>query len=114
MPTPTDVVDLIRRARSGEEALQLLEVQPVDCILLDVVMPKMGGRAVHQAIQMLKPETKVIFCTGYDPEANCNGFVAKEGLQLVQKPFHPATLLKTVREVLDAEQVSICETANAE
>jgi DNA-binding response OmpR family regulator len=31
-------------ARSGEEALELLSVQPVDCILLDLMMPGMGGR----------------------------------------------------------------------
>jgi two-component system, NtrC family, sensor kinase len=31
-------------ARSGEEALQLLAVQPVDCVLLDVLMPGIGGR----------------------------------------------------------------------
>src|SRR6202043_584033 len=31
-------------ARSGEEALQLLAVQPVDCILLDVIMPGIGGQ----------------------------------------------------------------------
>ena len=31
-------------ARSGEEALQLLAVQPVDCVLLDLIMPGIGGR----------------------------------------------------------------------
>jgi len=31
-------------ARSGEEALELLAVQPVDCILLDLIMPGLGGR----------------------------------------------------------------------
>ena len=38
-------------ARSGEEALQLLEVQQVDCILLDVIMPGMGG---HEACRRIK------------------------------------------------------------
>ena len=38
-------------ARSGEEALQLLQVQPVDCILLDVIMPGIGG---HEACRGIK------------------------------------------------------------
>ena len=39
------------QARSGEEALELLSVQPVDCILLDVVMPGLGGQATCQRIK---------------------------------------------------------------
>jgi DNA-binding response OmpR family regulator len=39
------------QARSGEEALELLSVQPVDCILLDVVMPGMSGPATCQRIK---------------------------------------------------------------
>ncbi|HEY0873541.1 MAG TPA: response regulator [Vicinamibacterales bacterium] len=38
-------------ARSGEEALELLAVQPVDCILLDLVMPGLDGRATCERIK---------------------------------------------------------------
>jgi signal transduction histidine kinase len=38
-------------ARSGEEALQLLQVQPVDCILLDVIMPGIGGQETCRRIK---------------------------------------------------------------
>jgi len=93
-------------ACDGEEAVRAFEANAarIGLALLDVVMPKMGGRAVYQAIRMLNPATKVIFCSGYDPDTNCGGFVAEEGLQLIQKPFHPGTLLKALRQALDAEQ----------
>jgi DNA-binding response OmpR family regulator/two-component sensor histidine kinase len=38
-------------ARSGEEALQLLEVQPVDCILLDLLMPGLGGQETCRRVK---------------------------------------------------------------
>lgn len=41
-------------ARSGEEALELLAVQPVDCILLDLMMPGIGGRETCKRIKSAK------------------------------------------------------------
>jgi signal transduction histidine kinase len=41
----------IALARSGEEALQLLAVQPVDCVLLDLVMPGIGGRETCRRVK---------------------------------------------------------------
>jgi signal transduction histidine kinase len=38
-------------ARSGEEALELLSVQPVDCVLLDLIMPGIGGRETCQRVK---------------------------------------------------------------
>jgi two-component system, NtrC family, sensor kinase len=38
-------------ARSGEEALELLAVQPVDCVLLDLMMPGIGGRETCQRVK---------------------------------------------------------------
>ncbi len=38
-------------ARSGEEALELLAVQPVDCILLDLLMPGLGGEETCRRIK---------------------------------------------------------------
>jgi two-component system, cell cycle sensor histidine kinase and response regulator CckA len=92
-------------ACNGEEAIRVFEANSdrISLALLDVVMPKMSGRAVYQGIKMLNPDAKVVFCSGYDPETSCNGFVAKEGLRLIQKPFHPDSLLRTVREVLNTE-----------
>ncbi|HEY8923853.1 MAG TPA: response regulator [Polyangia bacterium] len=46
-------------ARSGEEVLEMLSAQPVDCILLDLVMPGLGGRETCQRIKST-PETRDI------------------------------------------------------
>jgi len=96
----------ILAAADGEEALRLFEANrdTIALVLLDVVMPKRGGHDVYREIKAAGPETKVVFCTGYDPETAGSQFIAEESLRLIQKPFRPEILLRTVREVLDAEE----------
>jgi two-component system NtrC family sensor kinase len=66
-------------ARSGEEALQLLAVQPVDCILLDVVMPGIGGKETCRRLKNV-PVTRdipIVMLTAVDDrEAMIQGFGA--------------------------------------
>ena len=106
----TDAGYSVLPASDGEEALYVFQTNAntISLALLDLVMPKMNGRMVYQGIQTLNPETKVLFCSGYDADANCGGFVAREGLQCVKKPFDSNELLRSVRETLDAEPA--CQT----
>ena len=93
-------------ARDGEEAVRMFQEHrhAIALVLLDVVMPKMSGHEAHRRIKELAPETKVVFCTGYDRDtAQCDGLVG-EGLPLVQKPFTADVLLSVVREVLDVRR----------
>ena len=82
--------------------------QEISVVLLDAVMPKLSGHDVYRCIKDECPEARVIFCSGYDPETAQSQFVVDEHLRLVEKPYDPATLLRTVREVLDAEE--LCPT----
>jgi signal transduction histidine kinase/ActR/RegA family two-component response regulator len=90
-------------AANGEEAVRLFEehIDEVDLAVLDVVMPRMGGRDAFQKIRVMRPEVQAIFCSGYDPDTAQVGFVADQRMRLIQKPFDPQLLLATVREVLD-------------
>jgi len=106
----TDAGYSVLPVSDGEEALRVFQTNAntVSLALLDVVMPKMTGRMVYQGIKMLKPEAKVLFCSGYDTDTNCGGFIANEGLQCVKKPFDSKELLRSVRETLDGEPT--CQT----
>ncbi len=55
--------ELIFKAESGFDALEYLEREQVDLILLDIGMPKMNGIEVLQEIKLLKPKVKVIMLT---------------------------------------------------
>ncbi|MCP4546418.1 MAG: response regulator [bacterium] len=90
-------------ATDGEEALQVYEEHgdKIDLALLDVVMPKLGGRAVFERIRETRPELSVLFASGYSMNAIHTNFVLEEGLMLIQKPYKRADLLRKVREMLD-------------
>jgi len=94
-------------AEDGEEAVRLVEQfgDRISLVLLDVVMPGMTGHQAYARIKELRPDMGIVFCTGYDPEAEQIGFAVRGGLPVLQKPFRFDDLLRTVRRALDAGDV---------
>jgi PAS domain S-box-containing protein len=93
-------------AKDGEEAFVLFRenASQIDLLLLDVVMPKLGGRGVYEKARALKPDIPALFASGYTENAVHTNFVLKEGFRLIQKPFSGEDLLRAVREILDESQ----------
>jgi len=89
-------------AENGLEAVSLFKKHQaiVDLAILDVVMPKMNGKEVFKAIQEINPGLPVFFSTGYSTHLMDEEFLASNGLRVLMKPFTPASLLQTIREVL--------------
>jgi two-component system NtrC family sensor kinase len=58
-------------ARSGEEALQLLAIQPVDCVLLDLMMPGIGGRETCRRVKSVPAmrDIPIVMLTAVDDRA---------------------------------------------
>ena len=90
-------------AKDGAEAVQVFEenADHVDLALLDVVMPKLGGREAHDRIREIRPGIPVLFCSGYSNESIHSSLVLDEGLALLQKPYNPDDLLRALRATLD-------------
>jgi two-component system, cell cycle sensor histidine kinase and response regulator CckA len=87
----------------GEEALaafQSLHSQ-ISLVMLDLVMPRLGGREVYGQMRAIDPQVKVIFTSAYDLETAHLGIVEDEHLRFVQKPCDAPVLLHVLREVLD-------------
>lgn len=97
-------------AVDGEEAVELFQKNSdrIALALLDVVMPRLAGREALDRIQAIRPDTKVLFCSGYDPEMAQVGFVMEGDHRLLHKPIDPDVLLRTIREVLEDE---LCRTS---
>lgn len=72
----------------GEAALRLAErSEPViDLLLTDVVMPRMNGRMLAEAIKRRRPGIKVLYMTGYARDAVAHGGRLDPGVSLIQKP----------------------------
>ena len=87
------------------EALRLFDehAAEIDLALPDVVMPKLGGKAVAEHTLKQRPRLPILFASGYSANAIHSGFVLEEGVQLIQKPYHRDALLRKVCEALDED-----------
>jgi PAS domain S-box-containing protein len=90
-------------AADGEEAVKkFMENQDtIQLLLFDLIMPKKNGKEASDEIKKIKPEVKVLFASGYDPDLLQQKTLLEEGVHLVYKPISPMDLLRKVRSVLD-------------
>jgi len=90
-------------AEDGQEALRVAQEHgdQIALALLDVVMPRMGGREVYERLRHSHPRMRFLFASGYSVDFFNASLMPKEGLELVQKPFDPKMLLSRIRKILD-------------
>jgi CheY-like chemotaxis protein len=83
-------------AREGEEAIELLRRHAADVrlALLDVVMPGMGGIELARRLRTIRPDLRIVFSSGFDPDG---GEPPGEGDAFLPKPYALAQLLAMVR-----------------
>jgi CheY-like chemotaxis protein len=82
-------------AQNGLEALDLLEAHgDVELVLLDVVMPKLGGLETLSRIRERRPELKVVLSSGYREGASVES--VPNGVHVLEKPYRSEDLLRRV------------------
>jgi two-component system, cell cycle sensor histidine kinase and response regulator CckA len=72
----------------------------IDLVITDVVMPGMGGRELVKQLAQTRPETKVLYLSGYTEDAIVSEGTIESGAAFLQKPFTLQNLARKVREVL--------------
>lgn len=90
-------------APGGEEALALFSrhAEEIDLVVLDAVMPGMGGEAVYRRIREIRPQTRVLVASGYDFGGSLRELLReKKGGRFIQKPFTLEELSQAVAAVL--------------
>ncbi|MFZ0734601.1 MAG: PAS domain S-box protein [Candidatus Sulfotelmatobacter sp.] len=92
-------------AASAELAIQTAEnfPDPIHLLLTDVIMPGMSGSQLAERIQTRRPETRIVYMTGYTDDMVVQHKVLEPGVRLLQKPFSKSELALKVRATLDAE-----------
>ncbi|MDB6111825.1 MAG: hypothetical protein JWR69_3575, partial [Pedosphaera sp.] len=94
----------VLEASTGTLALEIWREHrdTVALLLTDIVMPDgMTGRDLAEKVQKDKPALKAIFTSGYSADIVGKDFILQEGLNFLQKPYHPQKLASAVRKCLD-------------
>jgi two-component system, cell cycle sensor histidine kinase and response regulator CckA len=94
-------------AGGGEEALAVAEGLdgPIHLLLTDVVMPGMSGDELAKRLGERRPKMKVLFMSGYSPEAVATNGNLLPGSSFLSKPFTATDLVDRVQQTLGASPV---------
>jgi len=89
-------------ATDGVDAIEQLKrhINEIDCVLLDMTMPRMGGEEAFTELRRIKPDIKVVLSSGYNQQTATQRFTGKGLAGFVQKPYLPGVLLAKISEIL--------------
>jgi signal transduction histidine kinase len=95
---------VVLSAGRGSDALKLAESHqgPIQLLLTDMVMPETSGPQLAQRFAVLRPDTAVLYMSGYTDHAPTGPGPSGLPVQFLQKPFTPEALARKVRATLDA------------
>lgn len=94
----------VLEARNGHEALEVSDSFKgrIHAVLTDVVMPKMNGWELAKRLTLRRPDTKVLYCSGYADDAVVRQGLLDPEVNFLRKPFTLETLQRSLREVLNS------------
>jgi PAS domain S-box-containing protein len=94
-------------AADGVVAVQIAVAHSgvIHLLLTDVIMPGMNGRELAQRMAEIRPNTKVLYMSGYTENVIGHNGTLDAGVRLLQKPFTLRDLKSKVREVLDSNPI---------
>jgi len=90
-------------ARSGPEAIEVFNANKgqVDIVVLDMIMPGMGGGDAYDQLREIDPNVKVLLSTGYSLRGEASEILKRGCNGFIQKPFNIKMLSQKLREILD-------------
>jgi CheY-like chemotaxis protein len=92
-------------ARGGEEALIVYKKNQdkIDMVILDMIMPDMGGGETYDKLKEINPDIKVLLSSGYSIDGQANEILERGCDGFIQKPYKTGELSKKIWEVLRKE-----------
>ncbi len=95
----------VLEASSGSEGLAVAARHqgPIQLLITDVVMPALSGPQLARRLLLDRPETKVLYLSGYTDDAVLRHGILEQATNFLQKPFSLSVFAHKVRELLDGQ-----------
>ena len=89
--------------RNGTEAVEIFKENKdkIDLVILDLVMPDMGGGETYDRMREINPDVKVLLSSGYSMNGEASAILARGCDGFIQKPFTMNDLSSKIRVILD-------------
>jgi|GEM_PF-2987262 len=89
-------------AADGVEAVEVFSRRAADmtCVVLDVLMPRMDGVATFAALRKLRPEIRVVLCSGFSDPERTQRMVVSGARGFLPKPFSYAQFLEAIEKAI--------------
>jgi CheY-like chemotaxis protein len=93
-------------AMNGNEAIEIYkrDMDRIDLVILDMIMPGMSGGEVYDKLKEISPEIRVLLSSGYSINGKATEILKRGCDGFIQKPFNSKDLSRKLREILDKKQ----------
>ncbi len=94
-------------ASTGQQALNLMQErhEPIDLIVLDMIMPGLSGRETFYRLKEIDPKVKVLLYSAHSMDEDVHLMLEKGALGFIQKPYRLAALSQKIAEMLGSRTV---------
>ena len=89
----------VLEAQNGKEAVMINLQEPLDCIFLDIVMPKVGGIEALQVIREVNPDLPVVMLSSAGTPQKLMTTLKMGAMDFIQKPYSSAQIAKAIETV---------------
>jgi CheY-like chemotaxis protein len=95
----------VRAAENGQVAVEMFQemADQISLVLLDVVMPVMGGEEALVAIKKIRPDVAVVICSGHNEVETIERFSQADVDGIVKKPYTARQLVEQLKAVLEKQ-----------
>ena len=95
------------KAQGGREAIEIYkkEGDSIDLVILDMIMPDMGGSETYDRLKDINPTVHVLLSSGYSIDGQATEILNRGCDAFIQKPFSIRELSGKIREILHKKQL---------
>ena len=89
------------QAKNGQDGIGIYKKNKIDIVILDMIMPEMGGSETYDRLKEIDPDIKVLLSSGYSIDGLAKTILAKGCNGFIQKPFGLKDLSIALRDILE-------------